>query len=240
MEAQKVLIITTSHNTLGETGEKTGIWLEELAAPYYVFYDAGATITIASPKGGEVPLDPKSEHEDASSKDVRRFQHDEFALHSIKHSIPLKDINEEDYDAVFLPGGHGPIWDFPKNTVLKTLLESFHRKQKPMGLVCHGVAGLVSLHNTEGDPLVKNLKLTSFSDTEEEAAGLTQVVPFLLESKLRSLGAIYHKGADFTDYVVADGNIITGQNPASSADAAMEILSMITPKKNTGKQLSGT
>ena len=233
MEAQTILIITTSHNALGDTGEKTGVWLEELAAPYYVFIDAGASIIIASPKGGEVPLDPKSEQDDALTPSSIRFQQDTAAMESIKHAIPLKDINEDEFDAVFLPGGHGPMWDLANNDALKSLLQAFNKRQKPMGFVCHGVAGLVSLQNEDGEPLAKGLKLTSFSDSEEEAMGLSDVVPFLLESKLRSLGANYHKGPDFTDNVVADGNIITGQNPASSVDAAIEILSMIISKSKT-------
>ena len=233
MEAQKVLIITTSHNALGDTGEKTGVWLEELAAPYYVFDDAGASITIASPNGGEVPLDPKSEQVGALTPNTKRFQQDTVAMNSLNHSVPLKEIKEDEFDAVFLPGGHGPMWDLSNNEVLKPLLEAFNKNQKPIGLVCHGVVGLVSLQNDEGEPLVKGLKLTSFSDSEEEAVGLTKVVPFLLESKLRSLGANYHKGSDFSVYVVADENIITGQNPASSVDAAIEILSMISSKTKT-------
>lgn len=231
MEAQKVLIITTSHDALGDTGENTGVWLEELAAPYYIFEDAGTLITIASPKGGKIPLDPKSELDDALTPAAIRFQQDEEALNSITFSIPLEEVKEEDFDAVFLPGGHGPMWDLAENVELKHLLEAFYRNHKPMGFVCHGVAGLVSLQNAEGEPLVKGLKLTSFSDSEEDAAGLADKVPFLLESRLRSLGANYHKGPDFTNYVVADRNIITGQNPASSADAAIEILTMIIPKK---------
>jgi putative intracellular protease/amidase len=231
MEAQKVLIITTSHDTLGDTGEKTGVWLEELAAPYYVFVDAGTLVAVASPKGGKVPFDPKSELEDALTPAATRFQQDEEALNSITFSIPLEEVKEEDFDAVFLPGGHGPMWDLAGNDVLKHLLEAFHKKHKPMGFVCHGVVGLASLLNEEGEPLVKGVKLTSFSDSEEEAAGLADKVPFLLESRLRSLGANYHKGPDFTNYVVADDTIITGQNPASSVDAAIEILTMIIPKK---------
>lgn len=233
MEAQKVLIVTTSHNALGDTGEKTGVWLEELAAPYYVFYDAGADITIASPKGGEIPLDPKSEQDGALTPGSIRFQEDTNAMEILKHAIPLKEINVDEFDAVFLPGGHGPMWDLANNDVLKALLEAFYKQQKPMGFVCHGVVGLVSLQNEKGEPLVKGRKLTSFSDSEEEAVGLTHVVPFLLESKLRSLGAKYNKGPDFTDYVVADDNIITGQNPTSSVDTAIEILSMIISKSKT-------
>jgi putative intracellular protease/amidase len=233
MEVQKVLIVTTSHNALGNTGEKTGVWLEELAAPYYVFYDEGASITIASPKGGEVPLDPKSEQADTLTPASIRFQQDMDAMERLKHAIPLKEIKEEEFDAVFLPGGHGPMWDLVKNKPLKSLLEAFNNHQKPMGFVCHGVVGLVSLQNEEGEPFVKGLKLTSFSDSEEKAVGLSDIVPFLLESKLRSLGAKYTKGPDFTNYVVADGNVITGQNPASSVDAAIEILSMIISKRKT-------
>ena len=233
MEAQKVLIITTSHHALGDTGEKTGVWLEEFAAPYYVFLDAGASITIASPKGGEVPLDPKSGQADAITASTERFQQDTTAMDRLKQAIPLKEIKEEDFDAVFLPGGHGPMWDLANNDVLKSLLEAFYKKRKPMGLVCHGVVGLVSLQNENGEPLVNGLKLTSFSNSEEEAMGLSNVVPFLLESKLRSLGAKYNSGPDFNNYVVADGNIITGQNPASSVDTAIEILSMLISKNES-------
>lgn len=227
MKSIKVLFVTTSHDTMGDTGDKTGVWLEELAAPYYVFKEVGADITVASPKGGPVPLDPKSQGIIIATRNTKRFLKDGEAMNFISDSMVLSEIKADDFDAVFLPGGHGPLWDLADNKILKQLLEAFDTDGKPIGAVCHGVVGLVSLQNDQGEFLVKGKRLTGFSNSEEESAGLTSVVPFLLETKLLSLGALYSKEANYVSYVVADGNIITGQNPASSEEVAKKIVALV-------------
>jgi len=223
----KVLFVTTSHDKMGDTGDKTGVWLEELAAPYYVFKEAGADITVASPKGGQVPLDPKSLAIILATRNTKRFLKDIEAMNFLAHSMLLSAIKADDFDVVFLPGGHGPLWDLANNEILKQLLEAFHRNDKPIGAVCHGVVGLVSLQNDIGEPLVKGKQLTGFSNSEEKSAGLTSVVPFLLETKLLSLGALYSKGPDYVSHVVTEGNIFTGQNPASSEDVAKKMVALM-------------
>ena len=227
MKSIKVLFVTTSHDKMGDTGDKTGVWLEELAAPYYVFKEAGADITVASPKGGQVPLDPKSLAIILATRNTKRFLKDTEAMNFLAHSMLLSAIKADDFDVVFLPGGHGPLWDLANNEILKQLLEAFHRNGKPIGAVCHGVVGLVSLQNDKGEPLVKGKQLTGFSNSEEESAGLTKVVPFLIETKLLSLGALYSKGPDYVSHVVTEGNIFTGQNPASSEDVAKRIVALV-------------
>lgn len=227
MSALKILMITTSHSDLGNTGHKTGVWLEELATPYYIFKDAGAEITIASPKGGQVPLDPKSEDASSETEMSKRFSNDRDALLQLANSVKIADLKARDFDAVFLPGGHGPMWDLSDNYELKLLLEDFYKNQKPIGSVCHGVAGLIPLRNEDGQPIIKGKNLTSFSNSEEELVGLTNVVPFLLESELKNLGAGYSKNDDFAPYIVKDGLLITGQNPASSENTAKELLTII-------------
>jgi putative intracellular protease/amidase len=229
----KILIIATSHGQLGNTGRKTGLWLEELAVPYYIFQDAGAVITIASPKGGPIPLDPKSESIIASTTTIRRFQKDLEAMSSLAHSLSLDTLKAADFDLIFLTGGHGPMWDFPENDPLQHLLEDFNRQHKIIGAICHGVAALTSPKNELGTPIIKGRYLTAFSDTEEQASALTEVVPFSLESTLISSGALYSKGANYTSHTVTDGNLITGQNPASSLEVARKILALLKemPKK---------
>jgi len=223
----KVLFITTSHDTLGDTDGKTGLWLEELAAPYYVFKEVGADITVASPKGGQVPVDPKSMAIVIATRNTKRFLKDGEAMNILAHSTVLSAIKATDYDVIFLTGGHGPLWDLADNNILKQLLESFDSRGKPIGAVCHGVVGLVSLQNDTGTFLVKGKRLTGFSNSEEESAGLTKIVPFLLETKLVSLGALYSKGANYVSHVVEDGNIITGQNPASSEEVAKKMVALV-------------
>lgn len=223
----KILIIATSHGQLGETGRKTGVWLEELAIPYYLFKDAGAIITFASPLGGLIPLDPKSESIIVSNSTIRRFQKDLEAVSDLSHTIPLHTLNAADFDMVFLPGGHGPMWDFPENDPLRQLLEDFNRQNKIIGLVCHGAAALISLRNSQGEPFVKDRHLTAYSDSEEQVAGLTGVIPFSLESKLVAFGALYSKGPDYTTHVVTDGHIISGQNSASSSEVAKRMLALL-------------
>jgi putative intracellular protease/amidase len=220
----KVLFVTTSHSTLGDTSNKTGVWLEELAAPYYVFKDAGAVVTLASPQGGPVPLDPKSQSIIIVTRTARQFLKDPEAMYFLAHATPLDEIKADDFDVVFLPGGHGALWDIAGNKALTQLLETFNNSGKPIGAIGHGVAGLLSMQNEQGELVVKGKRLTGFSDSEEKLTGLTDVVPFLLASKLLSLGALYSSGADYVSHLVADGNIITGQNPASSEEAAKRIV----------------
>ncbi|HEY4064795.1 MAG TPA: type 1 glutamine amidotransferase domain-containing protein [Puia sp.] len=220
----KIVIILTSHEKLGDTGRKTGCWLESLAIPYALFKDAGAAITFASPQGGPVPVDPKSESIIASNSTIRRFQKDPEAVSDLSHSHSLDTLKAEDFDMVLLPGGHGPLWDFPDNDPLRQLLGDFIVQDKPIGLISHGVSALLSLHNSLGGSFIKGRNLTAFSNSEEQVAGLPAIVPFSLESKLIGLGAFYSKGPDFTSHVVTDGNIITGQNPASSMEVSRRML----------------
>jgi putative intracellular protease/amidase len=220
----KILIIVTSHAQMGSTTNKAGLWLETLAVPYYLFKEAGLLITVASPKGGPVPLDPKSESIIVSTSTIRRFQKDPETISLLEHAIPLSTQIAGDFDLVFLPGGHGPMWDFPCNTHLKDLIEDFSRQNKLIGAVSHGVASLVTPLNGLGEPLMKGRQLTAFSNSEEEVCGLTGVVPFALESALVSLGASYSKGANFESHTVTDGNIITGQNAASAKEVARKLL----------------
>jgi len=232
MKSIKVLFVTTSHDKMGNTADKTGVWLEELAAPYYVFKEIDANITLASPKGGQVPLDPKSLAIIIATRSTKRFLKDEEAMGSLSKSVMLSQIKADDFDGVFLTGGHGSLWDIADNKILKPLLEAFLRNGKPVGAVCQGVAGLVSLQNDRGESLIKGKQLTGFSNSEEESSGLTWVVPFLLETKLLSLGALYTSGANYVSHVVADGNIITGQNPASSEEVAKRIVALLQLQKN--------
>lgn len=224
MKSLKSLIITTSNNKLGDTTNKTGVWLEDLAAPYYVLKDGGEFITLVSPKGGQIPLDPNSNSTAAATEDTIRFRQDSQAMYHLSHSLPINEVNAEDFDLVFLSGGYGAMWDFADNKYLKQLLEDFNRQNKSIGLVGHAVVALVSLKKENSEPLVKGKKLTAFSNREEELTGLNEKPPFLLESRLISLGALYSKGPDFSSYVVVDNNIITGQNPASSAETAKLLL----------------
>jgi putative intracellular protease/amidase len=220
----KILMILTSHDELGRTGKKTGFWLEEFAAPYYVFEDAGATITLASPKGGQPPLDPKSDEPDAQTDATRRFRSDPAAQEALANTRVLAELNARDYDAVFFPGGHGPLWDLANDRDSIALIEAFQASGKPVAAVCHAPAVLRAAKNPNGGPLVKGKRLTGFSNSEEAAVELTDVVPFLLENVLQQQGAIYSKAGDWEPYVVTDGWLITGQNPASSEDAARALI----------------
>ena len=231
MNPIKVLFVTTSHDKMGDTNYRTGVWLEELAAPYYVFTEAGFGLTIASPDGGPVPLDPKSESIIVATQRTKRFLKDEEAMNFLSNSIPLGEVEAEDFDAVFLPGGHGPMWDIADNKTVRKLLEAFNNANKPIASVCHGVVGLLALQDDNGELLIKGKQLTAFSNSEEESAGLAKVVPFLLESRLISLGAIYSKESNYTSHVVTDGNIITGQNPASSEGVAKKIVALLKEAK---------
>ena len=219
----KILMVLTSHDKLAETGKKTGFWLEEFAAPYYAFKDAGAEITLASPAGGQPPLDPSSDTPDAQTKYTDRFKQDSAAQAHLATTHKLADINAADYDAVFYPGGHGPMWDLAVDLTSIALIEEFVKLDKPVAFVCHAPAALKNV-KVDGEYLVKDKKVTGFSNTEEATVGLTDVVPFLLEDALQANGAHYQKGADWQSYVVEDGLLITGQNPASSEDAAKRLI----------------
>ena len=227
----KILFVLTSHSALGNTGKKTGFWIEEFATPYYVLADAGAVITIASPKGGQPPVDPKSELSDAQTPSTERFYKDNVLIDKVAYSFKLSTIKQEDFDAVFYPGGHGPLWDLATDKDSIHLIEAFYNHQKPIAFVCHAPAALVNVKIKNGESLVKGKELTSFSNTEEEAVKLTQVVPFLLEDELKKHGALYSKGNDWASYVKQDGLLITGQNPASSGAVAQLLLKTLTDKK---------
>lgn len=217
----KVLIVITSHDQLGDTGRKTGFWLEELAAPYYVFKDQGFEITLASPAGGQPPLDPKSNEPGFQTDATRRFEADAEATKALANTVKLADVTESDFDTVFYPGGHGPMWDLAESPVSAALIESFLAAEKPVALVCHAPAALRHVKTPDGRLLIDGRKVTGFSNTEEEAVGLTKVVPFLLEDDLKDRGGIYSSAEDWAPHVVQDGLLITGQNPASSAGAAL-------------------
>jgi putative intracellular protease/amidase len=220
----KILMVLTSHDELGNTGRKTGFWLEELAAPYYAFKDAGADIVLVSPKGGQPPLDPKS-NEPASQTDLtRRFEADATATAQLAATLRLDSVAQADFDTVFYPGGHGPLWDLAEDKNSIELIEAFLAAGKPVALVCHAPGVLRHANTSEGRPLVEGKTVTGFTNTEEEAVGLTQVVPFLVEDELKAKGGLYSKGADWAPYVVRDGLLITGQNPASSGPAATLLL----------------
>ncbi|MGK6328401.1 type 1 glutamine amidotransferase domain-containing protein [Erwinia sp. DT-104] len=220
----KVLMVLTSHDRLGDTGRKTGFWLEELAAPYYAFKDAGAEVTLASPAGGNPPLDPKSNEPDFQTKMTHRFEADADAVAQLAATVRLDTISQADYDTVFYPGGHGPLWDLAEDKHSIALIESFLAAEKPVALVCHAPGVLRHVKTPAGRPLVEGKKVTGFANSEEEGVGLTNVVPFLVEDELVAQGGIYSKGADWGSYVVQDGLLITGQNPGSSAATAALLL----------------
>jgi putative intracellular protease/amidase len=221
---KKVLMVLTSHDQLGNTGRKTGFWLEELAAPYYVFKDAGFDVTLASPLGGQPPLDPKSNEPSFQTDLTRRFEGDAAANAQLARTLRLDTIDQADYDTVFYPGGHGPLWDLAEDKHSIALIEAFLAANKPVALVCHAPGVLRHVTTPAGRPLVEGKQVTGFTNTEEEGVGLTDVVPFLVEDELKAKGGIYSKGADWGSYVVRDGLLITGQNPASSAEAATVLL----------------
>jgi putative intracellular protease/amidase len=222
-----ILMVLTSHDRLGDTGKKTGFWLEEFAAPYYIFKDAGATITLASPQGGQPPLDPKSDEPDSQTDATRRFKGDPAAQQALANTVKLATVKGEDFDTVFYPGGHGPLWDLAEDQDSIRLIESMHAAGKLVTAVCHAPGVFKNAKAADGTPLVKGKRVTGFTNTEEEAVQLTKVVPFLVEDMLKEQGGTYSKGADWAPYVLTDGNLITGQNPASSgpaADAALQFL----------------
>jgi putative intracellular protease/amidase len=220
-------MVLTSHDQLGKTGRKTGFWLEEFASPYYLFKDAGADITLASPAGGQPPLDPKSDEPDAQTAATERFKSDPTAQAHLSATRQLADINADDFDAIFYPGGHGPLWDLADNPASISLIEKFYAQQKPVAAVCHAPGVLCEAKAPDGSILVSGLRVTGFTNSEEDAVQLTDVVPFLVEDRLRAAGAQYEKGPDWAPKVVMDGCLITGQNPASSEPAAKALLRML-------------
>lgn len=223
----KILMVLTSHDKLGDTGNKTGFWLEEFAAPYYVFKDAGAEITLASPKGGQPPLDPSSDREDAQTDATKRFKGDDAAQKELASTEVLSDVLAEEYDAIFFPGGHGPLWDLAEDKDSTALIEAFAGSNRPVGAVCHAPAVFKHPKGADGKPLVSGKTVTGFTNTEEEGVGLTDVVPFLVEDMLKSNGGDYRKGDDWSSFVVTDGKLVTGQNPASSEEAAQKLLALL-------------
>jgi len=226
----KILMVLTSHDQLGNTGRKTGFWLEEFAAPYFVFKDAGVDLTLASPKGGQPPLDPKSDLPESQTPAMTRFKKDAAAQKALANTRLLAEMKAEDFDTVFYPGGHGPMWDLAESPVSKALIESFYNSGKPVALVCHA-PGVLRHVTFKGEPLVRGKQVTGFTNGEEEEVKLTHVVPFLVEDELMRLGAIFEKKADWQPFTVTDGRLITGQNPPSSTVTAKALLKFMTESK---------
>lgn len=223
----KVLMVLTSHDTLGNTGRKTGFWLEELAAPYYAFRNAGAEIVLASPKGGQPPLDPKSNEPANQTDATRRFEADRDAMAQLATTVKLADISQADFDTVFYPGGHGPLWDLANDATSIALIEAFLAAGKPTAFVCHAPGVLRDVKTPEGRPLVEGKKVTGFANSEEDGVGLTDIVPFLVEDVLKAKGGIYSRGPDWGSYVIQDGLLITGQNPGSSPATARALIDAV-------------
>ena len=221
-------MVLTSHDQLGDTGKKTGFWLEELAAPYYVFKEAGAEITLASPNGGQPPLDPASNQSDAHTDDTRRFEADAAAMEQLANTVRLDSIRHDDFDAVFYPGGHGPMWDLTNDANSIKLIESFLAANKPVALVCHAPGVLQNVKTADGRPLVEGKRVTGFTNTEEAAVGLTDIVPYLVEDVLTAQGGQFQKTEDWGVLVVTDGLLTTGQNPSSSSAAATRLVEELT------------
>jgi putative intracellular protease/amidase len=223
----KILMVLTSHDELGSTGKKTGFWLEEFAAPYYVFKDVGAEITLASPKGGHPPLDPKSDEKDSQTAATARFKTDKEAQNALAHTRILRDLCADDYDALFYPGGHGPLWDLAEDRCSIELIDTMYAQGKPVAAVCHAPGVFRHAKSPDGSPLVQGKQVTGFSNSEETAVGLSDVVPFLVEDELQKNGGNYSKGADWQSFSVHEGNLITGQNPASSEAVAKAVLEQL-------------
>ena len=223
----KILMILTSHDKLGDTGKKTGFWLEEFAAPYYVLLDAGAKITLVSPAGGQPPLDPQSDVPEAQTEATERFKKDNAAQRVLGNTTKLAEIDADGFDAIFYPGGHGPLWDLAENADSQRMIETFMAKDRPLAAVCHAPAIFQHTKGADGKSLVSGRRVTGFSNTEEAAVGLTKIVPFLLEDMLEANGGLYEKGPDWGSYVVVDGNLVTGQNPTSSEAAAKALLKLL-------------
>ncbi len=227
----KVLIILTSHEKLGNTGEKTGFWIEEFATPYYYLVDKDVDVTLASPDGGQPPIDPTSDKPENQTESTKRFKNDIALQEKLSNTHKLSEMSANEYDAVFYPGGHGPLWDLAESEVSVKLIESFYNSDKPIAFVCHAPAALKNVKKVSGEPLVKGKKVTGFTDTEEKLVGLTDVVPFLVEDMLKKNGGIYSKSGDFAPYAIEDGLLITGQNPASSKKVAELLLKQLESRK---------
>ncbi|MDI9222741.1 type 1 glutamine amidotransferase domain-containing protein [Pantoea sp. EA-12] len=227
----KILMVLTSHAELGNTGKKTGFWLEEFAAPYFVFKDAGADVVLASPAGGQPPLDPKSDLPEFQTEMTARFKSDAAAQQALATTVKLSSVNQHDFDTVFYPGGHGPLWDLAESADSIRLIESFDRAGKPIGFVCHAPGALRHVKVANGAPLIQGKQVTGFTNSEEAAVGLTDIVPFLIEDEFIQLGAHYQKGADWAPFVVQDGHLVTGQNPASSEDVAKALLMQLAAQR---------
>lgn len=223
----KVLMILTSHDKLGDTGKKTGFWLEEFAAPYYVLLDAGAEITLASPAGGQPPLDPQSDVPEAQTEATERFKKDDAAQSALADTTKLAEIDADGFDAIFFPGGHGPLWDLAENADSQRIIETFMAEDRPLAAVCHAPAVFKHTKGADEMSVVSGRRVTGFTNSEEEGVGLTKIVPFLIEDMLKANGGLYEKGPDWGSYVVVDGKLVTGQNPASSESAAKELLKLL-------------
>ncbi len=223
----KVLMVLTSHSDLGNTGKKTGFWLEEFAAPYYIFKDAGADVVLASPAGGQPPLDPKSDSADFQTELTQRFKADPAAQRELANTLKLDSVRQDDFDTVFFPGGHGPLWDLAESQTSIALIEAFNRAGKPIGFVCHAPGVLRHVKAASGEPLVKGRQVTGFTNGEEADVELTDIVPFLLEDELIALGANYQKGPNWGSFIVEDGTLITGQNPGSSEAVAKALVAAL-------------
>jgi putative intracellular protease/amidase len=230
----KILMVLTSHDQLGDTGRKTGFWLEEFAAPYYVFRDAGVELTLASVKGGQPPIDPKSDLPENQTPAMTRFKNDPAAQKELANTVKLEGMRSEDFDTVFYPGGHGPMWDLVDNTDSIALIESFYNSGKPVAAVCHAPA---VLHRVvyQGAPIVKGKRVTGFANSEEEEVQLTHVVPFLVEDRLKQLGGLFEKAPNWQSFVITDGRLITGQNPASSTAGAQALLTLLTDMRDSAR-----
>ncbi|WP_338534442.1 type 1 glutamine amidotransferase domain-containing protein [Leclercia adecarboxylata] len=223
----KVLMVLTSHSDLGNTGKKTGFWLEEFAAPYYIFKDAGAEVVLASPAGGQPPLDPKSDSADFQTELTQRFKADQAAQRELANTLKLDSVRQDDFDTVFYPGGHGPLWDLAESQTSIALIEAFNRAGKPIGFVCHAPGVLRHVKDASGEPLVKGRQVTGFTNGEEADVELTDIVPFLVEDELIALGANYQKGPNWGSFIVEDGTLITGQNPGSSEAVAKALVAAL-------------
>lgn len=223
----KILMVLTSHDQLGDTGKKTGFWLEEFAAPYYALKDAGAEVVLASPKGGQPPIDPSSDSEDSQTDATRRFKDDKDAQADLADTAVLADVQDAGFDAIFYPGGHGPLWDLAEDADSIRLIETFAASDRPVGAVCHAPAVFKHTKGTDGKPLVNGKRVTGFTNTEEDAVQLTDVVPFLVEDMLKANGGQYEKSDDWASFAITDGKLVTGQNPASSEAAAEQLLALL-------------
>jgi putative intracellular protease/amidase len=229
-EALTILIVLTSHQQLGDTNESTGFWLEEFTTPYYAFLDAGIQVSLVTPLGGQAPIDPRSQADDAQTDSTKRFNRDQASINALANTKKLSEVSSADFDAIFYPGGHGPLWDLVSNQNSIEIIESFWSQGKPVSAVCHAPAVLLNVRDKNGDLIIQGKNVAGFTNSEEQAVGLTGIVPFLLEDALIANGAIYSKSEDFQEHVVVDGLLITGQNPASALGVANAVIELISNK----------